>query len=80
LLEAQIAGLPDQNKFTPLMNPILKLVKAMSYENVRKRRQEVFNWIREAKIDIDFFNGGGTGSIELAVTEPWLTEVPLFPR
>jgi len=73
--EAQIAGLPDQNPFAPLLNPAKKLIKQKSVAAVAARRREVAAALQERGVAIDFFNGGGTGSLRTTTLEPWITEV-----
>jgi D-serine deaminase-like pyridoxal phosphate-dependent protein len=73
--EAQIAGLPDQNPFAPLLNPAKKLIRQKSVSVVATRRREVSEELQRRGVHIDFFNGGGTGSIRTTTLEPWVTEV-----
>lgn len=73
--EAQIAGLADENPFAPLLNPAKKLVKAQSTRDVAERRREIAELLERRGVRLDFFNGGGTGSIRTTTLEPWLTEV-----
>jgi D-serine deaminase-like pyridoxal phosphate-dependent protein len=73
--EAQVAGLPDQNPFAPLLNPAKKLIKRKSVAAVAAQRQAVAEVLKGRGVQIDFFNGGGTGSIRTTSLEPWITEV-----
>jgi len=73
--EAQVAGLGDKSPFFPFLNWAKFLIRKWSIREVKKFRQKLFNWCNEKRIDLDFFNGGGTGSIMYANNEPWLTEV-----
>jgi D-serine deaminase-like pyridoxal phosphate-dependent protein len=73
--EAQIAGLGDENPFAPLLNPIKKWIKRKSIPNVAARRKAVSELLRERDAQVDFFNGGGTGSIRTTSCEAWVTEV-----
>jgi len=73
--EAQVAGLPDQNPFAPLLNPIKKWIKQKSVIAVAARRREVAALLQQRGVGIDFFNGGGTGSLRTTTLEPWVTEV-----
>ena len=73
--EAQIAGLADENPFAPLLNPAKKLIKSQSTRDVAQRRGEIAELLRSRGVRLDFFNGGGTGSIRTTTLEPWITEV-----
>lgn len=73
--EAQIAGLPDQNPFAPLLNPVKKWIKQKSVIAVAAKRQAVAALLKQRGVDIEFFNGGGTGSLRTTSLEPWITEV-----
>jgi D-serine deaminase-like pyridoxal phosphate-dependent protein len=73
--EAQIAGLGDENPFAPLLNPAKKRIKRLSTKDVRSKRQAVAQLLATRNIQLDFFNGGGTGSIRTTSQEGWITEV-----
>lgn len=73
--DAQVAGLPEINPFSPLMNPIKKLVKYLSIGQIVKKRKELGKWIKSQNLSIEIFNGGGTGSIRQTSSEEYLTEV-----
>jgi D-serine deaminase-like pyridoxal phosphate-dependent protein len=73
--EAQIAGLTDDNPFTPLSNPLKKLVKWCSRRSVAKARAEIAGLLRARDVGLEFFNGGGTGSIQTTSMEDCITEV-----
>jgi D-serine deaminase-like pyridoxal phosphate-dependent protein len=73
--EAQIAGLADENPFAPLLNPAKKLIKSQSVEDVARRRREVAELIASRGVELDFFNGGGTGSVKTTSREACITEV-----
>jgi D-serine deaminase-like pyridoxal phosphate-dependent protein len=73
--EAQIAGVGDRNPFAPLLNPAKKLIKAQSVKDVAAKRRAVSELLLRRGVSIDFFNGGGTGSIRTTSEEDWITEV-----
>lgn len=73
--EAHIAGFPDKNP-TSIVNSVLsRTLKWLSTEDVAQRRKEISDFLMNQGIQIQFFNGGGTGSIEQTAKESWLTEV-----
>ncbi len=67
LYDAQIAGMPDTS-------PIVRQVKKRSANELLGRRAEVIAAIREYA-ELEFVNGGGTGSIEVDIADPTITEV-----
>lgn len=73
--EAHIAGLGDSNPFAPLLNPAKKQIKRWSTPDVAHKRQAVAELLKRRGLGLEFFNGGGTGSIRTTSEEPWVTEV-----
>ena len=65
--DAQIAGLPDSS-------PVVRRVKSRSDEQLRPRRAEITDLVRQLA-DVEFVNGGGTGSLHVTGLDPALTEV-----
>ncbi|WP_416382259.1 amino acid deaminase/aldolase [Nocardia transvalensis] len=66
--EAQIAGLPDTN-------PAVRLVKWASAAEIGKRRRQVLDAVRSVVGELEIVNSGGSGSIEVSVSDPDVTEV-----
>ncbi|MEU1996189.1 alanine racemase [Nocardia gamkensis] len=66
--EAQIAGLPDSNV-------AVRLVKRASAAEIRKRRAQVLEAVRSVTGELEIVNSGGSGSIEVSVADPDVTEV-----
>ncbi|AYF72676.1 amino acid deaminase/aldolase [Nocardia yunnanensis] len=66
--EAQIAGLPDTN-------PAVRLVKKLSADEIGKRRRQVLDAVRSTVGELELVNSGGTGSIEVSISDPDVTEV-----
>lgn len=74
--EAQVAGLPDRNPFKRALNPVAARVRKMSMRQIARRRAEMSTRLADEGFDIELFNGGGTGSLDLTVREQdSLTEV-----
>lgn len=65
--DAQIAGLPDSS-------PAVRWVKARSAEELSVRRAAVVAAMREVA-DLEFVNGGGTGSLHVTGQDPVVTEL-----
>ncbi|MFI7194777.1 alanine racemase [Nocardia nova] len=66
--EAQIAGLPD-------INPAVRLVKRLSAAEIGTRRTHVLDAVRSVAGELEIVNSGGSGSIEVSVAAPEVTEV-----
>jgi len=73
--EAQVAGMGEANPFTRALNPVKSAIKKASVPAIRKRRQQVADALAGEGIAIDFFNGGGTGSLITTGLESAVTEV-----
>lgn len=73
--EAQIAGLGEKNPFSPELNPVRRIVKQLSIPDVAQKRQAVARALERGGVTLDFFNGGGTGSLRSSVKEDCVTEV-----
>ncbi len=62
--EAQIAGVPDRTpSFGAAKNALVRYLKKKSLKIVRKRRAEVINALEQKGWELEFVNGGGTGSV-----------------
>ncbi len=72
--EAQIAGLGDQIPGRPFRSRAIRSMKKKSRAEIAERRAEVTAKIREIA-EIEFINGGGTGSLESTSAEEAVTEV-----
>ncbi|MFD3506266.1 amino acid deaminase/aldolase [Nocardia sp. NPDC058666] len=66
--EAQIAGLPDSN-------PAVRVVKRLSAMEIGRRRTRVLDAVRSVTGPLEIVNSGGTGSIEVSISDPDVTEV-----
>ena len=72
--EGQVAGMPDRPLGKPLQAPILRRVKQASVAELTERRGAVVAAVRELA-DLEFVNGGGTGSIETTAADPSVTDI-----
>jgi D-serine deaminase-like pyridoxal phosphate-dependent protein len=72
--EAQIAGVVDRYARNPAYERVIAAVKRRSVEEVRERRAAAVAGLRRVA-DLEFVNGGGTGSIESTVADDSVTEV-----
>lgn len=73
--EAQIAGVGDANPFKKALNPAIAMLKKRSWPKVRQRRQSLVTLCKERGHQLEFVNGGGTGSLQLTKTDSSVTEV-----
>jgi D-serine deaminase-like pyridoxal phosphate-dependent protein len=72
--EGHIAGLGDRVPGRPLRSALIRRLQRASAREIRERRTAVVEALSEIA-ELEFVNGGGTGSIELTVSEPCVTEV-----
>lgn len=72
--EAQIAGVGDRIPGKALRSALIRRMQRASAREIRSRRAEIVAAVSEVA-ELEFVNGGGTGSIEGTVSEPAVTEV-----
>ena len=72
--EAQIAGIRDNVPGKAINNMIVRRMQAASAKDVEERRAEIVTALSEVA-QLEFVNGGGTGSIELSASEWAVTEI-----
>jgi D-serine deaminase-like pyridoxal phosphate-dependent protein len=72
--EGQIAGLGDAPPGNPLKGAMIAWMQRRSGPELIRRRSAAISAIR-AVTDLEFVNGGGTGSLELTSGDPSVTEL-----
>ncbi|MGP3954623.1 amino acid deaminase/aldolase [Nonomuraea sp. 3N208] len=72
--EAQIAGVGDAPARNAFYARAIRLMQAQSARELVMRRGRIVNAVRQLA-DLEFVNGGGTGSVERTVREKAITEV-----
>ena len=72
--EAQIAGLGNAPIGKPLMGFILRALQSMSAAELHERRAAAVRAVRSIA-DLEFVNGGGTGSLESTASDASVTEI-----
>jgi D-serine deaminase-like pyridoxal phosphate-dependent protein len=72
--EGQIAGLGDAPPGHPVRGAVIRFIQSRSVPELRERRSETIRRIR-ALTDLEFVNGGGTGSLEATSTDTSVTEL-----
>ena len=65
--EGQVAGVPDTS-------PAVRMMKRASMRDLATRRTELVDAVRE-HADLEFVNGGGTGSLHATTDDPAVTEL-----
>ncbi len=73
--EAQVAGLPDDNPFEPLLNPVKRLVRRASVRELGPRRRAMVAALRQAGLPPALVNGGGSGSLDTTPRDSGVTEL-----
>jgi D-serine deaminase-like pyridoxal phosphate-dependent protein len=72
--EGQIAGVGDNVPRKLITNQLIRAMQTASAKDVAARREEIVTKVSEVT-ELEFVNGGGTGSIELTASEWAVTEV-----
>lgn len=72
--EAQLAGVGDQPIGKPVEGIVMRRMQSASRAELRERRSLGLRLVREVA-DLEFVNGGGTGSIESTAAESGITEL-----
>ncbi|WP_026924128.1 alanine racemase [Glycomyces arizonensis] len=72
--ESQIAGVQDGPGSARLKYPLVRLMQRVSRAELAERRAAAVAAVRSAA-DIEFVNGGGTGSVPSTAADPSVTEV-----
>ena len=72
--EGQIAGVGDAVPGKAITNRLTRAMQTASAKDVRERRAEVVTAVSQVT-ELEFVNGGGTGSIEQTASEWAVTEV-----
>jgi D-serine deaminase-like pyridoxal phosphate-dependent protein len=72
--ESQIAGVGDNPPGKPIFSRAVRFVQAQSRVELARRRAAIVKAVREVT-DLEFVNGGGTGSVEKTAAEKAVTEV-----
>jgi D-serine deaminase-like pyridoxal phosphate-dependent protein len=72
--EGQIAGVGDNVPGKSVNNLITRAMQSASAKDIEARRAEIVEAVLQVS-DLEFINGGGTGSIELTAAEPAISEV-----
>ncbi|MEV2215057.1 amino acid deaminase/aldolase [Streptomyces sp. NPDC050997] len=73
--EGHIAGVGDAVAGRPLRSRAIRLMQATARRELAERRAEVVRAVRAVVPDLEFVNGGGTGSVQHTAAEDAVTEI-----
>jgi D-serine deaminase-like pyridoxal phosphate-dependent protein len=72
--EGQVAGVPDDVPHQRAKSAVVRRLKAASMTQLADRRGLIARGLREL-VDLEFWNGGGSGSVEATAADDAVTEV-----
>ena len=72
--EGQVAGVPDDVPTQKAKSMIVRRLKSASIEQLKARRHEINRALAEVT-RLEFWNAGGSGSVESSASDPVVTEV-----
>ncbi|WP_031157125.1 amino acid deaminase/aldolase [Streptomyces xanthophaeus] len=73
--EGHVAGVGDALAGRPLRSRAIRLMQAAARKELAARRAETVRAVREVVPDLEFVNGGGTGSVQQTAEEDAVTEI-----
>ncbi|MGV9243624.1 amino acid deaminase/aldolase [Streptomyces sp. NPDC003710] len=73
--EGHIAGVGDAEAGRPVRSRAIRLMQATARSELARRRAEVVRAVRAVAPDLEFVNGGGTGSVQYTAAEEAVTEL-----
>jgi D-serine deaminase-like pyridoxal phosphate-dependent protein len=72
--EGQVAGVPDDVPSQRARSLVVRRLKSASLTQLAQRRREISDRLSEL-VELEFWNAGGSGSVEDTVADPVVTEV-----
>ena len=72
--EGQVAGVPDDVPHQQAKSLVVRKLKSASIAQLEERRAQIVAALRDV-VDLEFWNAGGSGSVESTVADPVVTEV-----
>ncbi|WP_030907523.1 amino acid deaminase/aldolase [Streptomyces sp. NRRL F-5126] len=73
--EGHVAGVGDAVAGRPLRSRAIRLMQAAARRELAQRRAAVVRAVRAVAPDLEFVNGGGTGSVQHTAAEDAVTEI-----
>lgn len=72
--EGQVAGVPDDVPTQRARSLVVRRLKAASMTQLAERRRVIADRLAEL-VDLQFWNGGGSGSVQATAADPVVTEI-----
>jgi len=72
--EGQVAGVPDDDPHHRARSAVVRRLKSLSVQQLATRRAEIAAALRDMT-GLEFWNAGGSGSVETSRADPTVTEV-----
>jgi D-serine deaminase-like pyridoxal phosphate-dependent protein len=72
--EGQVAGVPDDVPHQRAKSLVVRKLKSASITQLEERRAQIVTRLKDVA-DLEFWNAGGSGSVESTVADPAVTEV-----
>jgi len=72
--EGQVAGVPDDVPSQRARSLVVRRLKSASMTQLAERRRVISEQLAEL-VDLDFWNAGGSGSVQASAADPVVTEV-----
>lgn len=73
--EGHVAGVGDLLAGRPVRSRVIRLMQAAARKELAARRAEAVRAVRAVVPDLEFVNGGGTGSVQHTAAEEAVTEI-----
>ncbi|NBE56885.1 amino acid deaminase/aldolase [Streptomyces boluensis] len=73
--EGHVAGVGDLLAGRPVRSRAIRMMQAAARRELAQRRAEVVRAVRAVAPDLEFVNGGGTGSVQHTAAESAVTEI-----
>ena len=74
--EAHVAGLPDMPPSSSLLGSVfVRFMKYLFFKECKRIRTDVLRRLKPHQIQLDLFNGSGSGNFKEALTDLTLTEI-----
>jgi D-serine deaminase-like pyridoxal phosphate-dependent protein len=73
--EGQVAGVQDEVPSQRAKSAVVRRIKSLSMTQLGVRRREVADALQSAGLELEFWNAGGSGSVEATVADQVVTEV-----
>lgn len=73
--EGHVAGVGDSLAGRPLRSGMIRLMQSAARKELAERRAAVVRAVRTVVPDLEFVNGGGTGSVQHTAAEDAVTEI-----